>query len=131
MKTLARWAYILLWAGLWFGLTAFGGLYLFCPELRHPASDFGADQVRDRDGATKEQFDRVQIGMSEEEVKAILGPPTEVAVANAIGTGGVHLPDSKLYVDPGTNGATIEVSFILHEAQAKQWIGLGARKPDK
>ena len=76
--------------------------------------------------ATKEQFDKIQVGMSEEEVEEILGPPTKKTRGWGTLRNGDHAPIVLPYYYAGPNGAIIKIDFYLRNVYAKEWINPGS-----
>jgi hypothetical protein len=75
--------------------------------------------------ATKEQFDKIQVGMSEEEVEEILGPPTKKTTGWGTLKNGDHAPIILPYHYAGVGGAVLKIDFYVRKVYAKQWIGAG------
>jgi hypothetical protein len=63
---------------------------------------------------TQENFDKIQAGMSREEVKAILGEPTE---SSGVSVGAIS-GDTWLWKK---NGTTITIQFVSGKVLAKQF----------
>jgi len=96
-----------------------GALYLFNPMIEQRSVNV---QTVMKHLATKEQFDQVQIGMSEEQVEAILGPPSEKTEVRATDADGNHIPVVWPYYYAGVGDVTIEIKYYLRKVTAKRWV---------
>ncbi|MBI4831505.1 MAG: outer membrane protein assembly factor BamE [Candidatus Lindowbacteria bacterium] len=77
-----------------------------------------------RPRVTQASFDKVKIGMSEDEVKKILGPPTETSSIAIGGFSGAALTWT------GKEG-TIAIQFLNGKAQAKEFFKPSEERPQK
>ena len=71
---------------------------------------------------TQENFAKVQDGMSEPEVVAVLGPPTSSSSVQVLGVSGTH---SKWEGD----GAVIDVRFVNGKVALKSYLKSAPKKP--
>jgi hypothetical protein len=91
-----------------------GGIAVAIPALQPPGP-----------GVTKANFDRVEDGMSREDVEAILGEDSELFLINA---GPTHATRTWT----GADGSTACISFyILQGVRSKRWTESTETIPDK
>jgi hypothetical protein len=107
-------------AALW-GIACFG--LAACGDRQSPS-------VARATAATKEQFEGIEIGMSEEQVEAILGPPTRKTEGYGTDGKGIHRPIVVPYYYAGVGGAVIEIQFYLDHVSGKHWIEPDSRQND-
>jgi len=71
---------------------------------------------------TQENFAKVQDGMSEQEVLAVLGPPTSSSSVQILGVSGTHSKWEE-------GGAVIDVRFVNGKVALKSYRKGEAKKP--